>query len=338
MNKITSLMIISVTMLMSVSALAAGRPSVSGNEKRITAVEAKASQLEADLADIELTPGPQGDKGQAGAAGQNGANGQDGAVGGVGATGQAGADGVNAQDGEVGASGDNGQNGADGGLYDGVMYDGAFAGDMQYWNGNAWLMITAPTENTASLSFCDGQPTWTQGACPGSYAIGDVGPAGGWVFHVTEGGLHGLEVAPHDQDDGNGAQWGCEGESVPATSYAMGAGAANTAAILAHTCGITPSYGGYTHDAATLASSYSLNGVNDWYLPSIFELKLLYKNLYSLGKGEFTLQQAYWSSSELSVEGRSQPTLSYAHFFQSYRNVYPMNKGRSMRVRAIRGF
>jgi hypothetical protein len=46
------------------------------------------------------------------------------------------------------------------------MYDGAFEGDMQYWNGNAWIMITAPTENAGSLSFCDGEPTWTQGECP----------------------------------------------------------------------------------------------------------------------------------------------------------------------------
>ena len=34
---------------------------------------------------------------------------------------------------------------------------------------------------------------------PAIYEIGDVGPAGGWVFYVNEDGLHGLEAAPEDQ-------------------------------------------------------------------------------------------------------------------------------------------
>ncbi|MBP8084514.1 MAG: hypothetical protein KAZ87_15050 [Spirochaetes bacterium] len=33
-----------------------------------------------------------------------------------------------------------------------------------------------------------------------TYAIGDTGPSGvGFVFYITDGGLHGLEVAPVDQ-------------------------------------------------------------------------------------------------------------------------------------------
>ena len=36
------------------------------------------------------------------------------------------------------------------------------------------------------------------------FEIGDEGPAGGIVFHVTDGGLHGLEAAPVDQLN---AQW-----------------------------------------------------------------------------------------------------------------------------------
>jgi hypothetical protein len=43
---------------------------------------------------------------------------------------------------------------------------GKAPGDMQYWDGNEWLMVSAPIENADSLSFCDGQPTWTQGGCP----------------------------------------------------------------------------------------------------------------------------------------------------------------------------
>jgi hypothetical protein len=43
---------------------------------------------------------------------------------------------------------------------------GKAPGDMQYWDGNEWTMVSAPIENADSLSFCDGQPTWTQGGCP----------------------------------------------------------------------------------------------------------------------------------------------------------------------------
>ena len=43
---------------------------------------------------------------------------------------------------------------------------------------------------------------------PIEYAIGDTGPTGGIVFHVTNGGLNGLEAALVDQVT---ASWGCAG-------------------------------------------------------------------------------------------------------------------------------
>lgn len=48
------------------------------------------------------------------------------------------------------------------------------------------------------------------GSNEGQYSIGDIGPAGGIVFYISDGGLGrtGLEAAPKDQDDGNGAEWG----------------------------------------------------------------------------------------------------------------------------------
>jgi hypothetical protein len=134
MNTKTTIIIVSLSMLISLSVSAAGRPSVGANAKRITTLEGQTSQLETDLANIALTPGPLGADGSNGAPGPNGL---------------------------AGAKGSDGKNGADG-----MMYDGAFEGDMQYWNGNAWIMITAPAVDTTSLSFCDGKPTWTQGGCP----------------------------------------------------------------------------------------------------------------------------------------------------------------------------
>jgi hypothetical protein len=150
------------------------------------------------------------------------------------------------------------------------------------------------------LSFCQDVPTWTQEGCPVapvSYEIGDVGPAGGWVFHTTDDGLQGLEADPDAQDDGTGAQWGCDGEVVPGTfSGAVGAGQANTNLILGHSCGIDPIYGPGTHDVAILTENYELNGYADWFLPGHGSLVLMRDNLHSNNKGNFKDGRAYWSS------------------------------------------
>jgi hypothetical protein len=118
-----------------------------------------------------------------------------------------------------------------------------------------------------------------------SYAIGDTGPAGGIVFFVTPDGFHGLEAAPADL---TAIEWGCDGTPIAgADETAIGTGAQNTADILAgcSTTGI----------AAALADAYTLNGFDDWFLPSKDELNELYlqKNVVG-GFNRF----GYWSSSE----------------------------------------
>jgi hypothetical protein len=127
-------------------------------------------------------PGARGIQGLAGNAGTNGAVGAKGDAGVNGATGAKGAQGLSGDAGVAGAQGIQGLAGADSIVAgadgaDGIMYDGAFEGDMQYWNGNAWIMITAPTENANSLSFCDGQPTWTQGECPVNQPVAPTAPS-----------------------------------------------------------------------------------------------------------------------------------------------------------------
>jgi hypothetical protein len=270
-------------------------------------------QLTEDIKKIELTLGPQGDKGDAGSTGPAG---NDGATGDTGSPGPPGINGVD------------GQNGADG-----VRYDGAFEGDMEYWNGNAWIMITAPTEDADSLSFCDGQPTWTQGGCPDMlYGIGDVGPAGGWVFHTTKGGLHGLEAAPQDQDGGNHVDWGCYGETVPgAFGTAIGNGQANTDLIGAHTCSIEPQHGDKEHVAANLTIGYSVNGFADWFLPSQYELDLMYRNLHVNGLGGFE-SHAYWSSSQRWQD------IAWIMDFEKGVQYHGRKYYKDIRLRAIRAF
>jgi len=125
--------------------------------------------------------------------------------------------------------------------------------------------------------FC-GQPT---------YAVGDLGPAGGIVFYVTGGGLHGLEAAPEDQGV---VQWGCMGTAITgADGTTIGTGAQNTANILAgcSEAGI----------AAALADAYMLNGFTDWFLPSKDELNELILNQAVVG-GFASIN--YLSSSEFN--------------------------------------
>jgi hypothetical protein len=135
---------------------------------------------------------------------------------------------------------------------------------------------------------------WEQ-LTPKKYAIGDVGPAGGWVYGVTADGLHGREAAPVDQSSGAGTGWGCVGTDIPgAGGRRIGTGARNTVHILA---------GCTTIDiAADLADAYRINGYGDWYLPSVDELNIMY---LSIGQGAgpgavggFS-DTGYWSSTEV---------------------------------------
>jgi len=150
------------------------------------------------------------------------------------------------------------------------------------------------------------------------YSIGDTGPAGGIVFHVTDGGLHGLEVSPVDQ---GAAQWGCPFTAIPgADGTAIGTGAQNTADILA---GCAES--GF---AASLADAYTLNGFDDWFLPSQDELNELYLNQGVVGG---FVSNFYWSSSEDSL---------FSAWVQNFGsgNQFEIDKITPFGVRAVRAF
>ena len=127
------------------------------------------------------------------------------------------------------------------------------------------------------------------------YEIGKTGPAGGIVFHVTDGGLHGLEASHEDQAS---AIWGCTSTNLAniedltsASSLDPNTGEHNTQAIIAAGCAV----GG----AADVVSRYmGPNGITTgWYLPNKEELRLLYQAYVNGTVGGFA-SSFYWSSSE----------------------------------------
>ncbi|MCX7085289.1 MAG: hypothetical protein NTY69_07080 [Methylococcales bacterium] len=229
--------------------------------------------------------------------GLNGVQGIQGPKGDTGAKGEQGIQGLAGPQGIQGEQGIQGLQGPRGPA--GLPQAGNNVGDMQYWDGTQWQVVPViqPDPNIKpTLALCEGVPTWVLYYCPGTspYTIGETGPAGGKVFYVTDGGLHGLEVAPADVNNGAYVAWGCYGTSIAgAQGTAIGTGAANTAAIV-NGCS-------EANTVAKIVDAYVLNGYSDWYLPSKDELNLLYTQRSVVGG--FYAFSAYWSSSEFDSGG-----------------------------------
>lgn len=151
------------------------------------------------------------------------------------------------------------------------------------------------------------------------YAIGGRGPAGGRVFYVSDGGIHGLEAALEDIE--SNANWGCiRRVIVGADGFAVGTGEQNTFDILA---------GCNEPDiAAELADNYRFGGYRDWFLPSIDELTLLYFQREIVGN---FVPENYWSSTGGS---------DFYAWIQSFSNGGQSTRDKSilLRVRPIRAF
>jgi uncharacterized protein len=164
------------------------------------------------------------------------------------------------------------------------------------------------------------------------YAIGDIGPAGGFIFfvnpHYQTDGWRYLEAAPVDQSAG--AKWGCFRTLIPgANGTAIGSGKKNTMDMKAG-CSASGS-------AADLCLNCDWNGFQDWFLPSIDELTEMYRNLKVTGLGNFGDQGVpdnynYWSSSQVTTD-----MARHCDFADNGIHHYD-DKDYPRRVRAIRAF
>ncbi len=125
---------------------------------------------------------------------------------------------------------------------------------------------------------------------------------GGIIFHVTKnknGEEHGLIMSINEIS--SGIEWSnVAGEMIGTNAMSLWNGESNTQAII--------NQPGHTNSAAKLCEIAVINGFDDWYLPSIDELHLLFNARYELNKSletdndpsthPITQFDYYWSSSE----------------------------------------
>jgi hypothetical protein len=145
--------------------------------------------------------------------------------------------------------------------------------------------------NKVLTSDANGLASW-QTPLTSSHYIGES-YGGGIVFFVYDGGQHGLIAATSDQS--TAIRWyGGSNTNTRARADGIGAGLKNTAIIIADQSTVDGN-----SFAATVCNEYSVTvgGVTygDWYLPSKYELNLLYLQKTVVG----ATNNIYWSSTEI---------------------------------------
>jgi len=111
------------------------------------------------------------------------------------------------------------------------------------------------------------------------------------------------------------------------TAQSLYEGQTNTNAIIAQV--------GHYASAAKICNDYTSGGYNDWYLPSVWELRMCYNSALIvnkvLGATNGFQWNYYWSSTEYDNDD------AYVLVFYNGNNIFP-NKGNTHRVRAVRRF
>jgi hypothetical protein len=191
------------------------------------------------------------------------------------------------------------------------------------------LRIADGSEMAGSILTSDnnGIASWQN---PGKHYIGEY-YGGGIVFYVYDDGKHGLIAAPGNLNGGAAIQWSNGvGRWTGSTGDGLGAGSMNTALTVAAQLADNPT-GNFASRACADFLWPDLYGVviGDWYLPSKYELNLLF--LQYAVVGNFT-PDYYWSSTETS------DIHAVAQYFGSGQQYDDGAKSYPCKVRAIRAF
>jgi len=165
-----------------------------------------------------------------------------------------------------------------------------------------------------------------------TYEIGEYVPAeGGVIFHrYIEAGVENYLVTSI-VDESISQDWSnISGSAVGSAAETTWDGQSNSTAVVGQI--------GHLTSAASLCLNSTAGGQNDWYLPSIDEISLLYQNRFHVHKSFSTIVGAsnianafYWSSTEANS---GNAYLFNFVFAQTSTN----NKSNTHYVRAIRTF
>lgn len=158
------------------------------------------------------------------------------------------------------------------------------------------------------------------------YEVGDIGPAGGYIFYDCD-------ADNNDENDGAGPDglmsskcgwryleamkndltakaWGDTTTTDFGTKYGIGEGKRNTDCLQRLPEDCFPRITRYV-------SGKTIDGYSDWFIPSRYELNLMYVNLHKKGLGNFR-NENYWTSSEYRFE--SGKVSQYYACFQNFGN------------------
>ena len=207
------------------------------------------------------------------------------------------------------------------------------------WNGNTIDIAHGGTGLTKAgatgqvlATAADGTLTWTSLTTQtATHSIGESF-GGGIVFYVWDNGRHGLIAATSNLSFGGTSffTWGPTANYVMAIRNGINAGMSNTERI------IMKQGAGIGNYAALIAAHYQFNGngwggYGDWYLPSVYELQLLYKQKNVVGG--FSNTTFVWSSNE--ADDKTAYTINF--FSGGTLQAEPKNLN-PRSVRAIRSF
>jgi hypothetical protein len=160
-------------------------------------------------------------------------------------------------------------------------------------------------------------------------SIGQEGPAGGIVFYDKGDYIDGwryLEaadpstIAQGEPWKNTTTAWSNVNSTLVGTSTDVGSGQANTNLIL--------NQGGHTASAAKIASehwSYTDESYDDWFLPSLDELNLIFSVLFDDELVTFNPMHTYWSSSEIDLDeayGKAYASQEYLWYYKSDQYLY----------------
>ena len=149
----------------------------------------------------------------------------------------------------------------------------------------------------ATISVSNGIQTVSANAMVSLNDVNEIGEYkyGGIIFWIdpSSGNSAGLVISLDYQ--ATGVPWGCTGIITGAIGTALGAGETNTNTIVAAGCA--------PGSAAEIVSNLTLNGYDDWFLPSVDEWNEVFQNISVVGNaitnnGGDTLTNANWSSTE----------------------------------------